>query len=265
MPVFCKICSAESVELFARGVVLGRYDVRFNRCAACGFVCTEEPYWLEEAYADAITGSDIGLVSRNLAMAKIARVIISSFFATNGQFLDYAGGYGLFVRLMRDQGVDFYWYDKHCTNIFARQFEFSENDGAKYEMITAFEVMEHLDDPMAELDLMLKTTRNILFSTELLPKHVPKPAEWWYYGLEHGQHVSFYTKKSLEVIASRLGLNFYSNGKSLHLFSEKKISATLFFLLARSKAASILAPLLPRKTLLFADVTKISQKGLQLL
>ena len=259
----CKICSAYSVETFGRSLVLGKYDVQFFRCASCGYVCTEEPYWLEEAYSEAITGSDVGLVSRNIAMSKIAAVIIACFFDTNGRFLDYAGGYGLFVRMMRDRGFDFHWRDPHCPDIFARGFESPEADAGNYELVTAFEVMEHLASPVAVMEEILSRSRNILFSTELIPAVTPGPGEWWYYGLEHGQHVSFHTRESLGAMAARFGLHFYTNGKSLHLFSEKRLPSSMFYLLARSKAANVLSPLLSGKTLLHKDFEKIAQKELR--
>ena len=59
----------------------------------------------------------------------------------------------------------------------------------------------------------------------------PKPNEWAYYGLNHGQHISFYNLKTLHYIAKKYNLNLYSNGKTLHLFTEKRLSNSLFNLL----------------------------------
>lgn len=255
--MFCAICTG-NVESFSRARLLGKFDVQFYRCSSCGFVCSEEPYWLEEAYSSAITGSDIGLVRRNSRLAKIARLLLTTFFDPKGRFLDFAGGYGLFVRMMRDSGFDFNWYDRYCTNLFANGFSADLNDDRCYDLVTAFEVFEHLVDPVGGLDEIMKHSKNILFTTDLLPEPAPKPDEWWYYGLEHGQHVSFYTRKSLEVLAEKKGLNFYSNGATVHLITEKKLSASLFFLLARHRTASLVAPLLTKKSLLeddFRDIT----------
>ena len=38
-----------------------------------------------------------------------------------------------------------------------------------------------------------------------------------------GQHISFYSKLSLEFIALKFKANFYSNGKSFHIFTRKEI------------------------------------------
>lgn len=248
----CKICKG-NVGTFSRARLLSMHDVEFYRCTSCGYIFTEEPYWLEEAYSSAITGSDLGLVRRNSRLATITRVLLAAFFDTKGYYLDFAGGYGLFVRMMRDSGFDFNWYDRYCSNLFANGFAADLTNGRSYELVTAFEVFEHLIDPMSGLEELLKHSKNILFTTDLLPEPAPKPEEWWYYGLEHGQHVSFYTRKSLQLLAKSKGLNFFTNGATVHLITEKKLPAVLFFLLARHRTASLMAPFLSRKSLLEGD------------
>ncbi|WP_157135549.1 class I SAM-dependent methyltransferase, partial [Kamptonema sp. PCC 6506] len=223
----CKICESESFY-FANANILNKYDAAYFKCTNCGFVQTEEPYWLEEAYSQPIAETDSGLVFRNYMLARIATNIITKIFNSNANFLDYAAGYGLFVRLMRDIRFNFYWYDKYCDNIFAKGWEANLQDDRQYELITAFEVFEHFVNPIDEINKLLNYSRNILFSTELLPENQPKPQEWWYYAPHEGQHISLYTPKSLSIIAERLGLNLYSNGSSIHLLTEKNIPQDLF-------------------------------------
>jgi hypothetical protein len=254
----CRICSVENIDFFSRAIILGKHDVRYFRCINCGFIFTEDPSWLEEAYSEAITGSDVGLVTRNIQLAQIARLVISCFFGKKGRFLDYAGGSGLLVRLMRDSGLDFYWHDKYCRNIFARQFEGLVDGKGTFELLTAFEVFEHLVDPLTELKKMLSLSRNVLFTTQLIPAVCPKPGEWWYYGPEHGQHISFYSMKSLKIAAMRLGVNFYSNGSSMHLFTDRKLPKQLFYIIARSKTAMLLSPFLRKRSLLADDFSSTS-------
>lgn len=253
----CRICRSDA-QLFATAQVLGKYAVQYFRCVDCGAVQTEHPFWQEESYSSAITGSDLGLVSRNIAQARTSRVIIKSFFRPDGTFVDYGGGYGMFVRLMRDRGFNFFRYDKYCENLFAKGFDADLNPGTRYELITAFEVFEHLVDPPATIDEMLSLSDNVLFSTLLLPGHSPKPGDWWYYGLEHGQHVQLYTAKALAVIAGRLGLFLYSKNDELHLLTRKKISPALFKLSASRTLGGWLDHLGTRPSLLEADYAKVS-------
>lgn len=255
----CKICLAET-DSFAKSKILNKYEIAYSKCNNCGFIQTEEPYWLNDVYSEPINRSDVGLVSRSLWLAKIAKAVISVFFNADANFIDYGGGYGLFVRLMRDSGYDFYLYDKHCRNLFAKDFEIDINN--RYELLTSFEVFEHLINPMDEIHEMLRFSPNILFTTELFPAKTPKPDEWWYYGLDHGQHISFYTRKSLSVIAENFSLNLYSNGKSVHLLTANKISPLLFNMISRHKVATLLNMIMRRKSLIQVDYKKITGKEL---
>jgi hypothetical protein len=200
---------------------------------------TEQPFWLKEAYTNVINEEDTGLLERNICFSELAAIIIYSCFKRNGIFLDYAGGYGIFTRLMRDIGFDFYWHDPYAQNILSRGFEFDGHRHTPVELLTSFEAFEHFVDPVAEIEKMMKISKNILFSTQFLPVPTPGLKEWWYYGLEHGQHISFFTPQACMSLAQRFGVHFYSFG-IVHLFSERHIHATTIrFLLHRLKQKMI--------------------------
>lgn len=246
----CRICDCES-RSYAKARVLHRHPVEYYLCGQCGFVQTQEPVWLAEAYSEAIASSDIGLLSRNLYLSSITSTVISCLFNPAGCFLDYGAGYGVFVRLMRDRGFDFSWEDPFCKNLFAQGFE-SETD-RRYELVTAFEVFEHLPDPASSLQGMLKRSDKIFFSTELLPPGPPKPEDWWYYALDSGQHVALYSKTALTRLGEKFGLHFHTNGRSLHLFTKSKVSPFWFRLACSNKFASIWNQLRSRPSLLSPD------------
>jgi hypothetical protein len=254
----CPVCTAETAE-FGRLLVLGRHEAVYRRCPQCAFIHVLDPRWLDEAYASPITCSDVGLVDRNLRFARTARVVISCLFDRHGRFIDYGGGAGLFTRLMRDAGYDFFWHDRHCRNLYAGGF--SADLGAGYELLTAVEVLEHLTDPLATLREMTGLSRNLLFMTQLLPDPPPAPGEWWYYGAEHGQHVSFFARETLQRIAGMLGLHFATNGHSLHLFSARPVSATAFRVLTCEPVAALLGPVLRRPSLLPCDFRSSRGQG----
>jgi hypothetical protein len=253
----CSICGSES-ELFGTGLVLTKYNVRFFRCVTCGFIQAETPYWLAEAYSSPIARSDIGYISRNIRMARITRALISLAFNRKGKFLDYGGGYGMFVRLMRDAGFDFYRDDRFCKNLFAAGFDISDaqhllTDLQPFELITAFEVFEHLSDPIAEITRMLQLAPAILFSTFVVPDPAPPIGSWWYYVLEHGQHIAFYTPRSLHVLAEKSGLRLYTNGESLHLLTYSKIPSLFFRLAVTSPFPRLVNLIFRRESLLLKD------------
>ena len=205
---------------------MGRYDVSYYKCDDCGFIQTESPFWLKEAYSDAITDLDIGYVTRNLVNRDITSSVIKYLFHSKGRFIDYGGGYGLFVRLMRDCGYDFYRQDAFCENLFAKYFDINDcrEEVDSFSLLTAFEVFEHLEQPIAEIEKMLSYSKSILFSTELQPDmSLISPNQWEYFSLETRQHISFYSLKSLLVIAEKYDLKLYSNGKNLHLLTTRQL------------------------------------------
>jgi 2-polyprenyl-3-methyl-5-hydroxy-6-metoxy-1,4-benzoquinol methylase len=250
----CKICTTEVVN-HDRGLLLQKYEVQFFRCPNCGFVVTEEPFWLPEAYATPITRSDVGYVSRNLAYSRMIKTIILLMFDPNARFIDFGGGYGMFVRLMRDLGFDFRWQDKFCENLFARGFELGLNESGKFEVLTAFEVFEHLTDPLSALEEMLRLSDSIVFSTNVVSNPPPLLSAWEYYGLEHGQHIAFYSYSTLREIARRCDLRLFSYGGYVHLLTRRQTSAaTVKWQIALNRYSKFLLNLLSRReTLLFKD------------
>jgi hypothetical protein len=211
--------------------ILSKYDVVYYQCGTCGFLQTEEPFWLTEAYHESMTLSDTGGLLRSLSLAETISVIIYFLFDRNARYLDFAGGYGLFTRRMRDIGFNFCWQDRYSPNLFARGFEYSE-DAGDIELVTSFESFEHFSEPMREIETILELSKNIVFTTELLPSPVPGPKEWYYYGLRHGQHISFYTLRTLQYIADRYGLKLYSE-YPIHILTPKTISPAVLRLLLR--------------------------------
>jgi hypothetical protein len=220
----CKICNNSSSFIFSKEV-LKKYDVKYYQCSNCGFIQTEEPYWIEEAYNSALNTDDTGILQRNFDFQKKTSVLNYFLFSKAGKFLDYAGGYGIFTRLMRDVGFDYYWTDKYAKNLLSIGFE--DKGNFRYENVTAFEVFEHMVEPHKELQLILEYSDNIIFSTVLLKGQYPD-AKWWYYGFNHGQHVSLYTAEALSELAQAYNLNFYTNGHTFHMFTKKKISNFYF-------------------------------------
>ena len=209
--------------------LINKYYIDYFQCEKCGFVQTESPYWLKESYSDAISVSDTGVMSRNIIFSKLATIMMSLCVNTKRDFLDYGGGYGIFTRIMRDNGFNFYWYDKYAINLVARGFEGSISD-KRYEAVTSFENFEHFENPIEEIEKIFSLTDFVLFSTELITVPAPSTNNWWYYCLEHGQHISIFSNKTLEYIAKKYGYNLISNGRNLHIFSKKKLNNRIFLL-----------------------------------
>jgi 2-polyprenyl-3-methyl-5-hydroxy-6-metoxy-1,4-benzoquinol methylase len=232
----CKVCDGETKYRFTQKL-LKKYDVEYFQCEQCEFIQTEKPYWLKEAYSTAIANLDLGLIYRNLILAPKVDLLIQLFFNTNSKFLDYGGGYGMMVRMMRDKGYDFYRQDNYCENLFAQNFDIKDfpADFKNFELVTAFEVFEHLEKPAEDIAAISLYSKNILFSTEILPDKNVRPESWWYFAPETGQHISLYAEKSLQVLAKQLKVHYYKISNGLHLFSEKPLSLNKFFRIEKNR------------------------------
>lgn len=227
----CKICGHNTLFAFS-ALVLHKYSVQYYQCQHCNFLQTEEPYWLEEAYAQPINQFDTGVLARNIEFSTIVATILYFLFDSKRAFLDYGGGYGIFTRLMRDIGFDFYHYDPLAQNLFAQGFEAKEIS-KNYELVTAFECFEHFVKPREEMEKLLSFSSSVLFSTELLPPSLPD-TRWWYYAFDHGQHIAFYSQKTLAYLAEQYSMHFISFGH-FHLFTTKEINSFLARLIVKNR------------------------------
>lgn len=216
----CRVCGAPSVYLF-EGPLLDR-RVNYHECAHCGYVQTETPTWLDQAYGEAINRSDTGILRRNQRNTSLVISVLLLLGRLRGRVIDCAGGYGILVRLLRDRGIDALWHDPYCPNLLARGFEAHPDDAA--DLVTAFEALEHFVDPTAELKRLLQRADSVLVSTDLIASPTPAPEAWWYYGAEHGQHIGFFRRRTLDVLARQLGCHVRSDGRSFHLFTRRPIA-----------------------------------------
>jgi len=216
----CRLCGGAVTALFEGPLLTHR--VRYEGCSRCGYVQTETPYWLDEAYADALNTSDTGIVRRSARTTRIVASVMTMLACLHEPMLDFAGGSGLLVRMLRDLGVDARWHDPHCANVFARGFEHA---GERVALITAFEVLEHFEHPLPEIERLAHLCDAMLFSTELVPTPTPAPDAWWYYGREHGQHIGFFRLQTLALVAERLGWHLHSDGRNFHLFTRGPLPA----------------------------------------
>ena len=216
----CRVCGAAAHHVFTLHVL--EREVGYFDCPNCGYLQTQQPNWLAEAYAHPINDVDTGIMMRNRVNVGYVVMTLFAFRQLRGRVIDHAGGYGILVRLLRDAGVEAHWRDKYCHNLLASGFE---SDDGEYDLLTAFEVFEHLLDPIADLRAMLETAPVVLLSTELILGRETPPKDWWYLGSEHGQHIGFFRAKTLQSMAAKLGCHVASDGRSIHLFSRQPVPA----------------------------------------
>lgn len=246
----CKICDAATTH-FGRQLVLGQFQAEYRQCGQCGYVFIVDPHWLEQAYSTAIAALDTGIVTRNLWLADATSALLGLSLRDVRRTLDFGAGTGLLVRLMRDRGHDFSWHDAYSPNLLARGFEADLSD--QFDMVTAFELVEHLPEPVATVEKLRSMAPIILISTELMPPSARGVDAWWYYAPESGQHIGFFTQTSLATLAERLGLRLSTNGRNLHVLAPRSVNPVLLRALRKPARAKPLAWLGTRKSLAHRD------------
>lgn len=194
----CRLCDGPAVFAFVKRLI-GKHDVSYFRCSRCGSLQTELPYWLAEAYSDPELAIDTGAAQRVLQCVGVTNAIARIFGYR--KLLDFGGGAGLLCRLLRDCGYDAYSADAYAPPGYAAGFSGSLSE--EYDLVTAFEVVEHFSDPRRDFGaLFSKKPKAVLIMTAL---YEDQGEDWWYLAPEEGQHVFFYTRAALARIAADHG------------------------------------------------------------
>ena len=199
--------------------------MRYFLCSRCEYLFTEDPVWLSSPEVKSVSRFDTGILARNIQLSKLVSVLLKKIYEENGKFLDYGGGYGVFTRLMRDNGFDFVWHDPYSENLFATGFEYEPGETDRFELVTALEVFEHLPNPLDCMDFCFGSRRSesLFLTTLLYGQQPPAHDDWWYYSKETGQHISFYNMKTMGYLAQRYDLYLHSFADFYHLFTKKRI------------------------------------------
>lgn len=197
----CRLCGQLARHVCTQKI-LHRYDVAYFRCPGCDLIQTEPPYWLDEAYTSAISALDTGAIERTRLCTQLALCLAwLCRIGPDSACIDYGGGHGILTRAMRDYGYNFFWHDKYAENLFARGFE--ADPTRPHTMLTCFEVWEHLPNVATDLELLFHPGHDFLLIGTFL--HRGHRDNWWYYSPQTGQHVAFFSDRTMRFIANRFG------------------------------------------------------------
>lgn len=217
----CKLCAGATRFRFER-TVLGRHPARYVECTHCGCLQIPETPWLAEAYARVSWAADTGLVARNLQLACTIGAFLERIVRPADPIVDYGGGSGLLTRLLRDMGWQVYCHDAYHAPQFVHAFHIEALDAVRPRVIIASEVFEHFPAPRESLESLLRAAPIVIFTTELYTGQGP---DWHYLVPEGGQHIFFFSPKSLLGMAERHGFVLVDAG-FLKYFVRRDLLAT---------------------------------------
>jgi hypothetical protein len=215
----CRLCGSDSLYRFSK-MFLQKYEVKFYHCQNCLSLESELPYWLDEAYSEERRIPDIGMATRTMQLKRMTYLASKILrFSDVDKVLDWGGGNGLLVRMMRDDGIDAYLYDLYAKNFYAIGFEYDE--GCRYSVITSFETWEHFVNPAEEIEVFFESNPTyIIISTGL---YESQKSDWSYLTPWSGRHIFFYSLKARQMIAQKFGYYLLNMG-SFSIFSKHKLN-----------------------------------------
>jgi 2-polyprenyl-6-hydroxyphenyl methylase/3-demethylubiquinone-9 3-methyltransferase len=193
--------------------------IYYHRCPACGLVFTVGfDQFSAEDFATHIYNDQYALVDPSYAQLRPvqnARAIIGWFGRwPQISILDYGGGNGKLVEMLHPAGFrNTATYDPFVS-------KFSILPERKFQLVLAFEVMEHSPTPMQTLEQMASLRADdgiILFSTQLQPANFDQIGLNWWYAAPRNGHVTLYSAQSLQEAAKKLRLRLCSMNVGLHI------------------------------------------------
>ncbi len=211
--------------------------VQYLACRTCGFAFAPEfAGWTPEDFTREIYNAGYGAVDPDHAGVRPranADTLLATFpaHARPARHLDYGGGAGRLSELLRAAGWDSTSYDPFYAADAGRQ------PAGTYPLITCFEVFEHVPDVRGlaqRLDTLLAADGLILASTLVSDGQIApgRPLTWWYASPRNG-HVSLFSSRSLDLLATRQGWRRASFSPESHVFWRGEFPGWARHLLAR--------------------------------
>lgn len=204
---------------------LSGVPIYYSQCETCQFTFANEfRSWSENEFLEKIYNAQYAAIDPDfleIRPQESLQLLKLQFAGKESQIrhLDYGGGNGRLSQLLRQSGWSSQTYDP-----FSGQ-KVSLDDLGKFNLITAFEVFEHVADVanlMRNLDAALDDVGLILFSTFTSDQNIiPNTRLNWWYAAPRNGHISLYSSLSLKMLGQKHGFHFGSFNNALHCYWRK--------------------------------------------
>jgi hypothetical protein len=231
-PLGCKICSGAAalygvVDLHRPCIIPGGVSpplsgvpIYYRRCAACGFIFTDAfDDWSEDQFKTHIYNDDYITFDPDYQTerpSQNAGVVAQLWGAHKASIrvLDFGGGNDVLCSALRATGfAEAITYDPMVP-------EHATRPEGKFDLVTCFETLEHLPDPVAGIARIVECVAEpgaVFYSTLMQPADIDKQGmSWWYVGPRNG-HISLFTRQALTSAWARHGYKTASLNDNVHL------------------------------------------------
>ena len=229
-PLSCKICDSRA-DLYgvvdfhkscntALRVPVAGVPIYYRRCAACGFLFTDAfDDWDHDQFKAHIYNDGYGAFDpdyKSMRPTNNAKMVAQVWNNQKTQLrvLDFGGGNDVLCTELRASGFPVaVTYDPMVP-------EHASRPDGKFNLITCFETLEHVPDPVATLARIVECAEEpgvILYSTLTQPVDFDQHGlSWWYVGPRNG-HISIFTKQALAAAWARHGYKNVSLNDGTHI------------------------------------------------
>jgi len=225
----CPLCSGNNIK------GLKPYEqVGLVKCKNCGFVFMKQipsPEELNEHYKTYSYDKERTLTSMTIASYNRTLDEFERYRKTN-RLLDVGCGVGHFLEVARQRGWQVFGteYSEKAVEIATEKgiimqkgaLSISSYEPQSFDVITSFEVIEHINNPVDELNKIKQLLRpgGLFYCTT--PNFNSLLRYWFkdrYKVIEYPEHLSYYTRKTLNKVICEYGfknVKFKSTGFSLN-------------------------------------------------
>jgi hypothetical protein len=201
-------------------VALAGVPIYYRQCATCGFLFTDAfDDWGQAEFKTHIYNDRYHIFdpdyhgSRPTGNAGAVANLWASH-KTGMRVLDYGGGNDVFCTALRASGF------KEAITYDPMVPEHAGRPDGKFDLVTCFETLEHLPDPVAGIGKIIEYVADpgaVFYSTLTQPDDFHKYGiAWWYVGPRNG-HVSIFTKRALAMAWGKYGFQTLPLSAGIHL------------------------------------------------
>lgn len=261
MFVTCNICgSAEYTSLYKDelGDAIPKMDYNFSvdtqktcqivKCDSCGFVYVNPMPDLSGYYKNTVDEIYLNSKKQRLRTAEISVQEILRF-KESGNLLEIGCSTGHFLDVaskhFKVEGIELseWAYKEALKRHKVYNMPLSElNLQKKFDVITLFEVIEHVTDPSKELDLifdLLKPGGLLVISTPDIDGWLPRlmGKKWWQF---MGMHLCYFSKATCKLLLEKKGFKILKITNYTHVFQLFSIGISM----SRYSIGKIVKPIL---------------------